>query len=305
MQKKECPLWQRVLAIGSYADGKRRAKDVIGSELCRRLLFNALASDNKADQVAASWATFILSMWAPAEEMRSFLHHPRVMRCLVKLAVVPSASGAGRESPLGSVVGEELSGGELDCTGDPSVCMKMMQIGGMAVDGGGGGDECVPVVCFKSGEDELLLRVMQPTPEQWPKDRDGSAFWARAVIRYSAEFVRNDEFCICKGSNAKHLGPLFGRKGVQRSLTNLSGFPCDVGFENPACATRGRKRQKWQRRRRKVRDTLSHGGDLTTKFSMHCIIYSFAFAANKSHTWQQEQAPQGTEKAPREAEKRW
>ena len=88
--------------------------------------------------------------------------------------------------------------------------------------------------------------------------------------RGSAEFVRDEKYCITsnggeeeeEGSSADQFGAFFGRKGVQRCLTHLSGFPFYEEFGNPPCSTRGPKKKQWQRRRRKVRGTPSHDGNV-------------------------------------------
>ena len=160
-------------------------------------------------------------------------------------------------------------------------------------------DSPIPFLKFTCGTDTLVVRVTEPEPQHWPTSRDGSSFWARALLRLAAEFVGDDAKCFDEGCSAEaleglaiSLGDYFGRKGVQRCLTHISGFPYDIGFREPPCATRGPKKRKRQRIRRRVRKSPSTTEIIQGAACFALLTHPFAFTEYKE-AGQSNKTPQG------------
>ena len=81
-----------ILAIGAFADNRKRAKQVMDSHKCISVLYRGILSTECKDRVACAWALGIVLHRCPAVDARNFVFQPEILSALASEAVYVSGT---------------------------------------------------------------------------------------------------------------------------------------------------------------------------------------------------------------------
>ena len=256
IEQQQCPRWEVILAIGAFADNRKRAKQVMDSHKCISVLYRGILSTECKDRVACAWALGIILHRCPAVDARNFVFQPEILNALASEAVHVHVSGTGAEKRteerMAVMIGETDPPILYDSATDAEVWERCRSCVKLAVSMDDAG--AAVLVVQRDSAAALKLKVSTPRVDQHPRDHKCSSFWSKLCIRFAARLVPDmPTDALDRSLDQLVAAGYYGRAGIQRCLVNISMFPHLPDFQVPKVSTRKLKRRQQQKLQTKVR----------------------------------------------------